>query len=136
VCAAWLSHPHLIRMGLRATPTAHEGGSATPKGPNGNHPQRVWGWPSHSHLAKGVNQPPPRDPMGVVETTPNGPWAATHFFLLFSFFIFYFFFIFFFENGILGINRYIRGNFGIFVQKTHLRHMWAIFRQRRQKSLT
>jgi hypothetical protein len=45
--------------------------------------------------------------MGVAETTPNpepppnGPWAATHFFLP----VFHFFFLIFY-NGILGINVY------------------------------
>jgi hypothetical protein len=90
----------------------------------------------HSENCNLKFQPPPRDQMEVAETTPNSEPPPNGHGRPPIFFLFFIFFLFSFYNDILGINTYIRGNFRIFVQKTHVQRTWAIFCQRRQKSLT
>jgi hypothetical protein len=111
----WPSHPHLAfgggqstpiwpEWGGQSTPMVYRGGSVSPKGPNGggrNHPQIVWRWLSHLHLAKGVADPP-----------PSGHVATPFFFI--------------FNADIFRINMCIWGNFKKFAPKNaravHMSH--------------
>jgi hypothetical protein len=66
--------------------------------------------------------PPPKGQMGWLkppQTLSHPQMAHGRPPILFYFILFFSVFISFY-NGILGINTYIRGNFRIFVQKTHV----------------